>query len=41
VRFGRPDADRQRVVVVLSGDQKPDAVDARLDGDRLIASWQF
>jgi hypothetical protein len=41
VRFGRPDAGTQRVVVVLSSDQKPDAVDARLDGDRLIASWQF
>ena len=41
VRFGRPDPGTQRVVVVLSGDHKPDAVDARLKGDSLIATWQF
>ena len=39
LRFGKPDAGTQRVVIVLDSAQKPDAVDARLDGDRLIATW--
>jgi Tfp pilus assembly protein PilZ len=41
VRFGQPSPGRQRVVVVLSGQDRPDAVDARLDGDQLVTSWQF
>ena len=40
VRFGRPAPDTQRVVVVLDSAGKPDAVDARLDGDTLIVTWQ-
>ena len=39
LRFGKPDASTQRVVIVLDGDNKPDAVEARLEGDRLIATW--
>jgi hypothetical protein len=41
VRFGRPAPGTQRVVVVLNGAGKPDAVEARLDDDRLIVSWQY
>ena len=41
VRYGAPSADRQRVVVVLAGQDRPDAVDARLDGDTLVATWQY
>jgi Tfp pilus assembly protein PilZ len=41
VRFGRPAPGTQRVVVVLDGAGKPDAVEARLDDDRLIVSWQY
>ncbi|HEY1099951.1 MAG TPA: AMIN domain-containing protein, partial [Myxococcota bacterium] len=40
LRFGKPEAGTQRVVLVLDGEGKPDAVDARLQGDRLIATWQ-
>lgn len=40
VRFGRPAPGTQRVVVVLDGARKPDAVEARLDGDALIVTWQ-
>ena len=39
LRFGKPDASTQRVVIVLEGDNKPDAVAARLEGDRLVATW--
>jgi Tfp pilus assembly protein PilZ len=40
VRFGRPSPQTWRVVVVLDGARKPDAVEARLDGDSLIVTWQ-
>ncbi len=41
VRFGAPSPDRQRVVVVLAGDDRPDAVDAHISGETLVATWQF
>lgn len=40
VRFGKREGGTQRVVIVLGTDDKPGTVDARLEGDRLIASWK-
>jgi hypothetical protein len=40
VRFGQPEPNTQRVVLVLDGAQKPDAVEARIQDERLIVSWQ-
>jgi hypothetical protein len=40
LRFGKREDGTQRVVIVLGTDDKPDTVDARLEGDRLIASWK-
>jgi hypothetical protein len=40
VRFGQPEPHTQRVVLVLDGAQKPDAVEARIQDERLIVSWQ-
>jgi hypothetical protein len=40
LRFGKREDGTQRVVIMLGTDDKPDTVDARLEGDRLIASWK-
>jgi Tfp pilus assembly protein PilZ len=40
VRFGQPEPHTQRVVLVLDGAHKPDAVEARIEEERLIVSWQ-
>jgi hypothetical protein len=40
VRFGQPEPHTQRVVLVLDGVKKPDAVEARIQNERLVVSWQ-